>query len=78
MCRIAKISDARGTVASISNAIYEAVGNIVGLGINEILDSYEVQWEMTIRVQDIPAVRLAEVLPPLVHTFLDMRAVQRK
>lgn len=63
----------KGTVARISNAIFGAGGNIVGLGINESSENGETEWEITFKVQEIPKESLVEIVRPVVKGILDVR-----
>ncbi len=65
--------DQKGTVSRISTAVFEAGGNIVGLGLNDVPDDPNLEWEVTLKVQDVPKDVLVEVIQPLVHQILDVR-----
>lgn len=67
------VPDEKGTLAKITNAIFGAGGDIVGLGFRELTDSRGTQWEITFKVQDVPQERLVEVLRPVVREILDVR-----
>lgn len=69
----AQTPDAKGTVAKITGAIAAVSGNIVGLGFNEIRDVKGSRWEITLKVQDVPADKLAEALKPFVIEIKDVR-----
>jgi|YNPBryantNP2012_1023418.scaffolds.fasta_scaffold27279_2 acetoin utilization protein AcuB len=69
------VPDAKGTLARITNVIFDAGGDIVGLGFRELTDSRGTQWEITFKVQDVPQERLLEVLRPVVREILDVRQV---
>jgi acetoin utilization protein AcuB len=69
----AQTSEAKGTVAKITSAIAAISGNIVGLGFNEIRDVKGSRWEITLKVQDVPADKLVEALKPLVVEIMDVR-----
>ena len=71
----ATISCKRGTFAKISSAIFKAGGDIVGLGFDEISDQPDADWEMTIKVQDIPKTKIADVLKPVVRKITDIRKI---
>ena len=71
----AHTSGAKGTASKITNAIFEAGGNIVGLGVNEVADSAHIEWEMTIKVQDVARDQLLAAIRPLVHEIVDVREV---
>ena len=68
-------SGVKGTMAKITNAIFGAGGNIVGLGLNEGTDAARKQWEITFKVQDVPKDKLIEAIRPAVHAVLDVREV---
>ena len=69
----AQTPDAKGTVAKITGAIAAVSGNIVGLGFNEIRDVKGSRWEITLKVQDVPADKLVEALKPVVMEIKDVR-----
>ena len=66
-------SGVKGTMAKITNAIFGAGGDIVGLGLNEGTDTARKQWEITFKVQDVPKNKLVEAVRPVVHEILDVR-----
>jgi len=63
----------KGTVARITTAVFEAGGNIVGLGFNEVPNNPNLEWEVTMKVQDVPKDVLVEAIRPHVHEILDVR-----
>ncbi len=69
----ASISGAKGTFSKVSGAISKAGGNIVGLGFDEVSEGPEENWEMTMKVQDLPENQVVEVLKPVVRKILDVR-----
>ena len=69
----AETPDAKGTVAKITGAIAAVSGNIVGLGFNEIRDVKGSRWEITLKVQDVPADKLVEALNPFLVEIKDVR-----
>ncbi len=69
----AQTSDAKGTVAKITGAITAVSGNIMGLGFNEIRDVKGSRWEITLKVQDVPADKLVEALRPVLIEIKDVR-----
>ena len=71
----ASISGAKGTFSKISGAISQAGGNIVGLGFEEVSDFPQEEWEMTMKVQDLPQDKVVEVLKPIVRKILDVRTM---
>ena len=68
-------SGAKGTVAKITNAIYGLGGDIVGLAFNEVNQSPEIGWQITLKVQDVPLATLIDAIKPLVIKILDSREV---
>jgi acetoin utilization protein AcuB len=71
----ASISGARGTFARITTAIFKVGGNIVGLGFDEVSDAPGGDWEMTMKVQDLPKNKVVEVLKPVVRKIMDVRKI---
>jgi acetoin utilization protein AcuB len=69
----ASISGAKGTFAKVSGAITKAGGNIVGLGFDEVSETPEEVWEMTMKVQDLPKNKVVEALKPVVIKIMDVR-----
>lgn len=67
------VPDAKGTLAKITSAIFDAGGNIVGLGVNEITGSNGMQWEIVFKVQDVPRDELVAAVTPHVGQVLDVR-----
>jgi acetoin utilization protein AcuB len=68
-------SGAKGTVAKITNAIYAAGGDIVGLAFNEVTNTPDVGWQITFKVQDVPLEEVVEMVRPLVITIQDARQI---
>jgi acetoin utilization protein AcuB len=71
----ASISGSKGTFSKVSGAISKAGGNIVGLGFDEVSSAPEENWEMTMKVQDLPEDKVVEVLKPVVRKILDVRTM---
>jgi acetoin utilization protein AcuB len=71
----ASISGAKGTFSKVSGAISKAGGNIVGLGFDEVSKAPDENWEMTMKVQDLPKNKVVEVLKPVVRKILDVRKI---
>ncbi len=69
----AMIPNAKGTLAKITNAISSAGGDIVGLAFSESPDA--AQWEIAVKVQDVPQSKLVDALKPVVSDILDVREV---
>jgi acetoin utilization protein AcuB len=67
------VSDAKGTLAKITSAIFAAGGNIVGLGVNEIAESGGMQWEIVFKVQGVAQDDLVAAVKPEVGQILDVR-----
>jgi len=69
----AETPDTKGTIAKITGAIAAISGNIVGLGFNEIHDVKGSRCEITLKVQDVPAEKLAEAIKPFIISVKDVR-----
>lgn len=67
------VPDAKGTLAKITSAIFDAGGDIVGLGVNEIAGSDGMQWEIVFKVQGVPKDDLVAAIEPHVGQVLDVR-----
>jgi acetoin utilization protein AcuB len=67
------VPDAKGTLAKITSAIFDAGGNIVGLGVNEIAESGGMQWEIVFKVQGVAQDDLVAAVKPEVGQILDVR-----
>ena len=67
------VSGAKGTIAKITSAIFNAGGDIVGLGISEVAGNAGTEWHVAIKVQDVTREKLVEVIRPLVKEILDVR-----
>ncbi len=63
----------KGTLARITGAIFGVGGDIVGLGVSEVVDTGGSRWEMMFKVQDVPLDRLVEAIRPVVDKILDAR-----
>ncbi len=66
----------KGELAKLTKAVYEAGGNIVGIGIKGILGSYGDQAQVVLKVQDADREALAAALKPVVADILDLREVE--
>lgn len=64
---------AKGTLADVTNTIYEAGGNIVGLGFNELDSADGGTWVNTFKVQGVDKDKLVEAMRPHVREILDVR-----
>jgi acetoin utilization protein AcuB len=71
----ALISGEKGTFAKITSAIFNAGGDIVGLGFNEVSNAPVEDWEMTIKVRYLDRDKLADVLKPVVKQIKDIRTM---
>ena len=69
----ATIPNAKGTLAKITNAIFGAGGDIVGLASIENPDPAIQEWEIAVKVQGVPQAKLVEVLRPVVRQIIDVR-----
>ncbi len=65
----------KGELSKITTAIFEAGGNIVGIGMKGILGSYGDTAEVVLKVQDVPQDKLVEVLRPVINEIMDVREV---
>ena len=71
----ASIPGSKGTFSKVSGAISKAGGNIVGLGLDEASGAPDENWEMTMKVQDLPENEVVEALKPVVRKILDVRKI---
>lgn len=67
----ALIPNRKGTLAKITTAISSIGGDIVGLASSETLDG--ANWEIAVKVQDVPQAKLVDTLRPVVDKILDVR-----
>jgi hypothetical protein len=65
----------KGVLSKITTAIFEAGGNIVGLGMKGILGSYGDMAEVMLKVQDVERDALVAALKPVVSDVLDVREI---
>ena len=65
----------KGELSKITTAIFEAGGNIVGIGMKGILGAYGDTAEVVLKVQDVPQDKLVEVLRPVINEIMDVREV---
>ena len=65
----------KGELSKITTAIFEAGGNIVGIGMKGILGSYGDRAEVVLKVQDVDREALVEAVRPVVSEILDVREV---
>lgn len=67
------VAGAKGTLAKVANAVFNAGGDIVGLGISEVSGSGGMQWEIMLKVQDASKDKLVEALKPVVEEIVEVR-----
>ena len=65
----------KGELAKITTAIFNAGGNIVGIGMKGILGSKGDTAEVVLKVQDVSRDALVEAVRPVVSDVLDVRYV---
>ena len=63
----------KGELSKITTAIFEAGGNIVGIGMKGILGSYGDTAEVVLKVQDVSQDKLVEALRQVVNEIMDVR-----
>ncbi len=63
----------KGELAAITNAIFGAGGNIVGLAAREIEAGAQTHWEVTFKVQDVSPDSLVAALKPVTAAIHDVR-----
>lgn len=68
------IPNVKGTIAQISKAIFNAGGNIVGLGTIEFPKTDNEAWECVFKVQGVSRVQLMDTVRPVVHEITDIRS----
>jgi acetoin utilization protein AcuB len=67
------VPGAKGTLVKVTNAVFGAGGDIVGLGVTEVSGSRGLQWEVMLKVQDSSRDKLVEALKPVVDEILEVR-----
>ncbi len=65
----------KGVLSKITTAIFDAGGDIVGLGMKGILGSYGDTAEVVLKVRDVDRDALVAALKPVVSEVLDVREV---
>jgi len=65
----------KGTLAKVATTIFEAGGNIVGIGMKGILGSYGDTAEVVFKVQDVERDALLAAVKPVVSEVLDIREI---
>jgi hypothetical protein len=53
--------------------VFDANGDIVGLGISEVSGSSGTQWEIMLKVQYVSQNKLVEALRPVVEEIVEVR-----
>ncbi len=69
----ATIGGAKGTMARLSHAVFEAGGDIVGLGVSDVVDKTGKTWKIAMKVQGVTKAKLVEALKPVVVSVDDAR-----
>jgi len=69
----ASTSGVPGTIAKVANAVFQAGGDIVGLGQTDTTTRGEPSWEITLKVQGVPKDKLIDALKPMVREIKDVR-----
>jgi acetoin utilization protein AcuB len=69
------VAEGKGVLARLTEAISNAGGDIIGLGINETMDRGEPHWEVVFKVRDVARDALVEALRPVVQEIRDVREV---
>jgi acetoin utilization protein AcuB len=67
------VPEAKGTIAKIASAIASLGGDIVGLGLSDPTPNSGGDWELTVKVQDVPKDKLVDAIRPVVRKILDVR-----
>jgi acetoin utilization protein AcuB len=65
----------KGELAKVTTAVFNAGGNIVGIGMKGILGSYGDTAEIVLKVQDAAQEAVVAALRPVVSEILDVREV---
>ena len=69
------VPSVKGELSKITTAIFEAGGNIVGIGMKNILGSNGDMAEIVLKVQDVSRDKLLAVLRPVVNEIMDIREI---
>ncbi len=69
------VPSVKGELSKITTAIFEAGGNIVGIGMKNILGSNGDTAEVVLKVQDVAREKLLAVLRPVVDEIMDIREI---
>ena len=63
----------KGTLAKVTNAVFDTGGDIVGLGVSEVSGSSGAQWEIMLKVQYVSQDKLVVALKPVVAEIVEVR-----
>ena len=69
------VPSVKGELSKITTAIFQAGGNIVGIGMKNILGSKGDTAEVVLKVQDIDQAAVVAALRPVVNEIMDVREV---
>jgi acetoin utilization protein AcuB len=69
----ARVSGAKGTMARVTQAVFAAGGDIVGLGASDSADPTGKTWEIVLKVQGVQKDGLVLALKPHVIEIVDVR-----
>lgn len=69
----AKVMGGKGVMARIAQAVSDAGGDIVGLGVDDSDDDSGKTWVIVMKVQCAPRQKLVDALKPLVMEIVDAR-----
>jgi acetoin utilization protein AcuB len=69
----AAVTGDKGTLAKLSKAIYEANGDIVGLGVNELPEAHELHYEVMLKVQDVSKDKIVALMEQEGAKLIDIR-----
>jgi acetoin utilization protein AcuB len=69
------VPSVKGELSKITTAIFQAGGNIVGIGMKNILGSKGDTAEVVLKVQDIDQATVVEALRPVVGEMMDVRDI---
>jgi acetoin utilization protein AcuB len=67
------VTGAKGTMAKLTNAIFAANGDIVGLGVKEIPNADDLHWEIMLKVQDVAKDKLVALIEQESAELIDIR-----
>jgi len=69
----ARVKNGKGMMARIAQAVADAGGDIVGLGVHDSTDDSGATWVVAMKVQGAPKQKLADALKPLAIEIIDVR-----